>query len=443
MKRVYPYLLPGLLCLTPTSASAQIQSSSDADAANFGNSNYYSQQANTNTKDLVKYLLNLGSFLGYDLKEDPPKAPYNRLLDPGQSQIKETYAFNAYLGALPVSAFSQALSYFLPGSIPAAQSLNIFANYTFKLQNYNAPQGRKQGKVAVSEFMDQQTYQPDPVDQAVLNILSTPDFSYCLNNDESALVSNCELKNNNKVMTSILGKIPNPQEYFTYNYNKNFMSQLNSNVLLAPLMYTTENEGGGKEGEEKGLTANSQAQEASNFVLYASGLVTPPELPSYKNYSESYSLATSQRDSVEKRRAQGDLATYFMQLRSYAAKMSVGVSNLYYILSKRLPQNFGSDTEPQTSQAMSEFNMATWRLFKPQSTNQQGDQQQWINKINTASSASVQKEIAILLAEINYQMYLNRQQQERILLTNSIMLLQNANQPTPQLGSQSANAAPQ
>lgn len=49
--------------------------------------------------------------------------------------------------------------------------------------------------------------------------------------------------------------------------------------------------------------------------------------------------------------------------------------------------------------------------------------------INTASPATVEKEMALLLAEINYQLYQMRQQQEKIILTNSIFLLNNLTEP--------------
>jgi intracellular multiplication protein IcmX len=39
----------------------------------------------------------------------------------------------------------------------------------------------------------------------------------------------------------------------------------------------------------------------------------------------------------------------------------------------------------------------------------------------------VQKENAILLSEINYQLYLMNQNLERLLLTNSVMAIQNTN----------------
>ncbi len=199
-------------------------------------------------------------------------------------------------------------------------------------------------------------------------------------------------------------------------------------------------------GQDSGLTAKSQAQQALNFIRYASAQVTPPSLPKLSAYSELWNQATAKPNSagyneVQQKQAAATLSSYFNNLRVYAAQTSVGVSNLYYILSKRLPQNMSADQSNAniTSQALNEFNMATRRLFDPTASNTPGQpNQQWIKQINDASPATVQKEIAILLAEINYQMYLDRQIQERILLTNSIMLLQNlkAAQPTADFSSQ-------
>ena len=71
--------------------------------------------------------------------------------------------------------------------------------------------------------------------------------------------------------------------------------------------------------------------------------------------------------------------------------------------------------------------MATWRLFSPSEGSNQ-----WLNQINTASTTTIQKEMAILLAEINYQLYLTRQQQERLLLTNTMLLIQSTKGNAPQ-----------
>ena len=116
--------------------------------------------------------------------------------------------------------------------------------------------------------------------------------------------------------------------------------------------------------------------------------------------------------------AQEALASYLVNLRTYAARSSVPISNLYQIFAKRDPQplSFNNTT---TSQALSEFQMATWRIYDAQ--NQQNNQ--WVDQINNASAATVNKEIAILLSEINYQLYLTRQIAERQLMTTSVALL--------------------
>ena len=128
--------------------------------------------------------------------------------------------------------------------------------------------------------------------------------------------------------------------------------------------------------------------------------------------------------------ARHDLMNYLLRRNVYAAQTSLPTSNFYRSLNARMPQAVTSTdgtTSTSTSQAFNEFVMATWRLYSP--TAASGEQ--WVDKINTASAATTQKEIAIILSEINYQIYLSRQTQERLLLTNSLIALQSAanNQP--------------
>ena len=119
------------------------------------------------------------------------------------------------------------------------------------------------------------------------------------------------------------------------------------------------------------------------------------------------------------------LTNYITKVRTYAAQLSFPISNLYYSYSKRLAQPPISGTGPVSSQALDEFIMATWRLYNPQ-TSSSGGKKLWINQIQHGSAASIQKEMVILLSEINYQLYLNRQIQERILLAQSMNLIQNS-----------------
>jgi intracellular multiplication protein IcmX len=275
-----------------------------------------------------------------------------------------------------------------------------------------------------------------------------------MDNEQKNWLPNCNLIYQNLVMQNVIGNLPPalPNQsslppFYSYKYNQPLISQLNSNSLIAPLLMDTS---ASQSGQDSGLKAQSQAQQALNFIRYASAQVTPPSLPKLTAYTELWNQAKAQPGSqgyneVQQKQAAATLSSYFNNLRVYAAQTSVGVSNLYYILSKRLPQNMSGDqNNPNvTSQALNEFNMATRRLFDPTASNTPGQpNQQWIKQINDASPATVQKEIAVLLAEINYQMYLDRQIQERILLTNSIMLLQNlkAAQPTADFSSQGSAA---
>ena len=85
--------------------------------------------------------------------------------------------------------------------------------------------------------------------------------------------------------------------------------------------------------------------------------------------------------------------------------------------------------------------MATWRLFNADKSAKSS----WLDQINQASSATVQKEMVTLLAEINYQLYLTRQQEERMLLTNTMLLLMNAHSTQPNISaltSMNPNSAP-
>ncbi len=400
--------------------------------------------------DLTSYVLNLGKYFGYNLEETPGSSGSGlsnsnislSLINLSAMELMQNFLFNSFLGAIPVSSSSQGGSLFVPSSTPAYAALNAFANYTFTSSSYSS---NSSSKISVNPLIDQPTYQTDPVSQSVLNILATPDYSYCLTNDGSA-VTKCSyptgIANNAQIAMNVAGNLPDTQTYFSYNYNQPFLSQLNGNSLVGPLLYTTSENTttSTTSGGAPGLVAQNQAQQAQNFIRYATSAVTPLRLPNRTEYDNYFVQAQNLDKSftqVQQLQAQTILASYLNSLRAYAAQTSIGVSNLYYILSKRMPQSQSTSSNgQQTSQALSEFAMATWRLYNPdQSTNTQ-----WLAQINQASNATVQKEIAGLLAEINYQLYLSRQQQERILLTNSMILLQYMHGTQPSLSNAGGNA---
>ncbi|RMX05141.1 hypothetical protein EAW55_00295 [Legionella jordanis] len=444
-------VLPGLLLLASSSTFASDGSGSSTD----------------NSMDTLKnYVLNLGQYLGYDLTTSPSQqqTPVSEaILQVTSNAIQQILlpSLQTVFGALPVTTAgianiasgTEAPSIFVPGNTPYAE-LNNSANSTFNSSRYSSPSS---GLISVSPLIDQPGsggggFQNDPVSQAIANILTTPDYSYCLDNAGTSFVE-CTypsgIKNENQVMLNIIGAIPDPQTFFSPSYNQPWIAQLNGNSLIAPLMYDTTSSGASNQGSPfvntgvgisgqqtaaGPLQSQNAAQQAQNFIRYATGSVTPLALPSRNAYNQIYAQTLS-KNPLQKWQAQSLLANYLANLRVYAAQASVGVSNLYYILSKRMPQPVigqqGSSgaTSNTTSQALSEYQMATWRLFSPSQNGQQGTP--WLSSLNQASAATMQKEIAVLLAEINYQLYLNRQQEERILLTNSMLLLQKVRESQP------------
>jgi len=448
MNRLSKLALANLLCFSMASAFAD-------DAMN----QYNGQQTAANTEKLAEYLVNLGGYLGFTITKAPGEnnnsGVTSNLLDANSALALPAYALNTFLGALPVNAFNAALMQIFPSELSSA-NLNAFANAVFSAQNYSNPSSQQQGKVSVAYGVDQQNYQPDPVNQTVLNILGTPDMSYCMDYDGTKWVGCTQSGNRgsillpgSSIMANIIGNLPSTYQYFTYEYNQQFLSQLNSNTLTGPMMYSSQGANVNSTSspsanpQNKGLAAQNQAQQAANFIRYVSGSTSPLRLPNLKAYDTLYSQAIANNNgnpTLEQVQAQATLNNYFTGLRTYAAQFSVGISNLYFIMAKRLPQNqSGSSKQEPSSQALSEFNMATWRLFKADMS----IDNQWVSKLNNASPATVQKEIATLLAEINYQLYLDRQIQERILMTNSIMLLQNTRSSQPNnnfTGSTSVNA---
>ncbi|MCR9192852.1 MAG: type IV secretion protein IcmX [Gammaproteobacteria bacterium] len=374
-----------------------------------------SSSSSSSSDDLTQYVKELGAYLGYDL--DTSVTAVEAMLNYTFSIAKTgQQMLNAFFAAIPVNAAFSAFS-----SNSSYSAFNDQANLLFK--DFNTAGG---ADVAVVANYDQQTYQSDPVSQAILNLLSTPNTTTCPSSSDPS-----ECLNQNTVMNTVLqditskdGYLPGETKYYTYEQSNKILSQLNVNTLLSPLIYSTTDDN----SNTSSFPAKNQQQQAMDFVRYATAGVQPIDTMKQDDYSALWNQAKQTTegqdqatiDSIEA--AKKELASYLISLRVYAAQSSVAISNLYGIMGKRMPQATSDDgsTEP-TSQAFNEFQSATWRLYNPKASS---STDQWVDQINASSSATIQKEIAILLSEINYQMYLNRQQEERMLLTNSLALLQ-------------------
>lgn len=444
MKRLSKFTVVNILCLASYSLCADniIGSSDDS-------------KKNAEQTEMVTYLKYISSYLGFGLDEKkeaittPPMAfASQQLIDSANTGLIELMLWNASLKSIPVPFKAASYVFKLAPDTPLGKTINSYANATFEQQNYNSPSSPSY-TVSVNTLIDQpscssipsakedgsvppckgDTYQSDPVSQSLINLIGTPDQSFC----KEKYCPNPLTKT--KVMNYVVGDIntlPSATQVFNPGYIQSFLAQINSDSLLAPLNFDTSNTKDGGNTPEQSLnsptlSAQNQAQAAANFIRYVSGNINPPELPSWNDYTNTYNSATTLNNAHPETQLKDakTLTNYLVNLRVYAAQSSVGLSNLYFILSKRLPQKTDEDSTPSPSQALSEFNMATWRINDPNA------KAQWMDSINKASPATVQKEIAVLLAEINYQLYLDRQVQERILLTNSVMLLQNTKQAQP------------
>ncbi|RUR13662.1 type IV secretion protein IcmX [Legionella sp. km772] len=490
------FAVANLLCLTMMSATAQNYNNNDSQAQ---------QDTSNNTGKLLQSVINWAALLGFEVDPEkvqstPPIADV-QLTSYANTSLLETLVYSTFFGSIPTttppitssnssssSSGQQGVGLpFLPQS-KTTETINAASNLTFK--NYNGSSGSSSSSgsqvasISANPLVDQPPYQADPVSQAIFNILGTPDVSACSANTQNPQqnVSNstnpiksfqssqpCSIAPTmfqSQLVENVVGVPPSPSAFYSIASNAAILPQLNSNSLIAPLNYSSDqlnfNTTPPSGGEASaGLSATTQAELAANFIRYASGSVSPTILPNQNTYQAVYNAAVNAGDSQPQ--MQAILSTYLTNLRIYAAQSSVGIGNLYYILSRRLPQQQNGsgqngESGQQNSQALNEYNMATWRIFQvggaaatgssgssssgsgSGSTSSSGSsaQTQWIEKINSAGSATVQKEIAILLAEINYQLYLDRQIQERMLMTTSVSLLQGtkATQPSSDLSNQ-------
>ncbi|MFZ4076397.1 MAG: hypothetical protein ACOYKA_00290 [Legionellaceae bacterium] len=397
-----------------------------------------SESCDIQTCDLLQ---NLGTYLGYDLStakktegSDTAVTPSDTLLDLSATVLVQQYAFVTLLGATPVNAFDDALRIFVPQDNPSYTAINSAANYTFQTQSggggaYNDPATGDQGKVSVSTLMDQETYQNDPVSQDILNTLGTPSYTQCMNNDMTAWIEDCTLLFDQKITANVVGStLPSAKEYFTYDYNKDIIPQLNATTLTAPYLLTsnTSSTSGSSTSTsastEEGLVASNQLQQATNYIRYVTSSVLPPTATTLKNYADLYDKAMNTDGSVsdvDKAKAHFAISTYIAKQRRHAAYRSAPTAILYKLLSDRMPQK-SSDGKTQTSKALAEFTLGTYRILDP--NKKTGEQ--WADKINTASSATVQKEIALVLADILYELHRMNEKTDQMMLLQSVQAIQ-------------------
>ena len=417
-------------------------------------------------------IYNLGAALGFMIggdHTDTSKVSAD-LINPSQS-IKDEFTTVQYLFATLSINYNYINQYPFIAN-PLYDGINGLANQVFANKNENQSENT----------LDSAPIHPTPVTQSLQNMLSiTPDgYCYiqrgtCENYDwdtgckyfytQSKLfatalgidnisdlfksnVTSCGVdvtqKRLNRLadITNSLGFFPDSQQ----NFNTSLMNQLDSSLLTTPLLYdntsSSSTSSTSSENSEQsknyllGLKSDNAEQAAENYIKYVTGMVLPPDPMTKEDVDKIITNIADSEDIASQLKSFRDFSKYFLGLRVYASRVSVAIQNIYEILGSRKKLNTEEEDPSQaSSQALNEFKMATYRLYNPKanpdslSTSSDPTTVPWQQMINEASPARVQKETALLLAEINYQLYLMRKQQEKLLLTNSVMLLQSATAP--------------
>ncbi|NDH08125.1 MAG: hypothetical protein EBY16_00615 [Gammaproteobacteria bacterium] len=426
-------------------------------------------------------LLNLGSYLGYDLNTKPSSntSTTDTLLDGGTNQKSlENTTIQMYFGFINTNL---NYPYFIPNSsgYKIAEVFNALCGKVFDSDaSFTPPTTRAAIDLQYSSNGSDNAFVKNPVSQYLYNMLYiTPndgciepnnspseskwkDYTYCegtvLANALGLEIDNDDLKNAKtnsdgeiNLLSTNIAKLALINYYPQKNPSTNsaeLLKQLDSTSFMGPLLYdNAKSQTAAK--ETLGLKNSNQLEAAQNYVRYITGGIMPKAFASFKNLDDIISYVYKSGNITEQMNYFKPFAKYILDFRIYASRMSLAVQNVYDSLAYRMNLNgnsSSSDTSQDkasgpTSQALNEYVMASYRLYNPNaskdtaagtSSNPSLTTTAWQDMINTASPATVQKEMALILAEINYQLYQMRQQQEKIILTNSVFLLNNLTEPS-------------
>lgn len=268
---------------------------------------------------------------------------------------------------------------------------------------------------------DQKPYTNDPTWQAITNFLTTPPteegncYPPCLSVQQMqknlitagpGLGISLPYPLNTNLGLERRGEKPNPRD-----------QGMNLNTLLGPLNYQLPTSVGTQENNSSSGASSDNTQQSQNnqelaefFVRYVTAQVDPIKLPTLREYKEAYSNKNPRL-----------LLSFLARLANFTASSSVSISNFNEMYARRVP----NPKLNNLSQAQVEYQMATRRLTGPINPGgTEGGRESWHKSMEEAPPIILQRQMLYLLAEINYQLYANRLQNERILATLSAMNIQ-------------------
>jgi hypothetical protein len=197
--------------------------------------------------------------------------------------------------------------------------------------------------------------------------------------------SKITIANYQQALNSALTSSPTPSPS---DFEKN-LGVYDIKSLLAPLGYTDQ----------------ATAQKALLYIQFLAQPTFNADIATLRGYNSNNFLA------------------YIMALRSYVATQSIGISNLYKSYSDRVRitglgnragMKTGNTPVPDASVLEVEDYAAKKRVTDPN----------WYKAMETATPATIEREMLYVLAEMRLELYKNRLALERLILTNSAMQMQ-------------------
>ncbi len=399
------------------------------------------QSANQNSAQTAKYLYNLGQFQGgWNLDQAKVSSPYKA--------VKIGINLNRAVTAMLSGALLPTNPNFNLLLAPKGSQINslygkflnsVFDNYAQGSPDNNGIQAIVGVDVQTNPTQNKNKFLSTAPAQLIQNNISReapgkdcPEGVDCSLMAQFINIGGVNFDNpawksgNNNAFNDNANLIP--YHVFTSSLrNQYLVPSLNANSLMSPFAYNTEAAGQMENGASSsssssksknfplGLFGKSQAAQADNFIRYATGQVLPMALVSAGDYNSAAEKV--QGSGEDKLKSMTQLNIYTAMIRTYAAQSSVSFSTLYYIMSKRLPNTNLNNK----SQAEIDFHLATKRLTNGAKDGTPRKKSKWMDEINHASSLDVQRQMAILLAEMNYQMYQSRMDQERMLMVLAVL----------------------
>ena len=204
------------------------------------------------------------------------------------------------------------------------------------------------------------------------------------------------------------------------------LNTLNLESLISPMVYRTIS-------QDSGTNINQQ-QLAQSYIIYAAGLVNPVQALDFSSIKYPTDKYNNLNDFLKDAQKTNEVATYLMNLRTYAAQQATGISNLFQLYYERMPitdsttlqQAISIMTPPPGSSlsAPPPPNQLSLLQMQQYLATRRINDTNWYTQMQNATPATLSREILYLLAELPPALFQLHLDLERLIATVSVLEIQ-------------------